>query len=322
MQTFRDFMERALYHPESGFYSRRIPTEDFYTAPELHPAFAGVLARDLASRLARLRAEGAGPVRIVEMGGGRGLLAEQLLGELSRLGERVPYALVERAAGPRAQAQARLAGRQARVVASLEELEPGAGVFLSNELVDAFPVHLLEKKDGQVLEVCVDGDGSPVLCPLSRPELQAHAQSVFEHLEEGSRHAVNLEVAGWLDAVCEKLSRGWLLTVDYGKRFGAAPNPPRAFRRHRLEDALLDAPGSKDLTASVDFEALISQGERRGLALERYETLSRFLLDGGVADWLEGADFAQRAKVKTLIHPEAMGETFKVLIQRKSELPS
>ena len=43
MRTFRDFMESALYDPEEGFYSTRTQTADFYTAPELHPAFGADL---------------------------------------------------------------------------------------------------------------------------------------------------------------------------------------------------------------------------------------------------------------------------------------
>ena len=52
MQTFRDFMEAALYDPEQGYYGRRIPREDFYTAPELHPAFGGVLGHGRGHRTA------------------------------------------------------------------------------------------------------------------------------------------------------------------------------------------------------------------------------------------------------------------------------
>jgi SAM-dependent MidA family methyltransferase len=115
-----------------------------------------------------------------------------------------------------------------------------------------------------------------------------------------------------------------VLTADYGKRFGGrTPNPPRAYRRHRLEDDLLSSPGTKDLTVPADFDALIAAGEKAGLALERYETLSRFLLDGGIVACLEAASgddaasFKERAQIKTLLHPEGMGEAFKVMVQRK-----
>ena len=58
--TFRDFMESALYDPERGFYSVREKTADFYTAPELHPAFGAVLADRVALLLRRVRDENPG----------------------------------------------------------------------------------------------------------------------------------------------------------------------------------------------------------------------------------------------------------------------
>ena len=89
-----------------------------------------------------------------------------------------------------------------------------------------------------------------------------------------------------------------------------------------METELTREPGARDLTASVDFEALIDAGS--GLALESYGSLSQFLLGGGIGSWIEAAGgddsaaYRERAKLKTLIHPEGMGEVFKVLIQRKA----
>ena len=76
----------------------------------------------------------------------------------------------------------------------------------------------------------------------------------------------------------------------------------------------------------MDFDSLIAEGGRCGLKLESYGTLSRFLIDGGVSDWLKAGEDAaawrSRAKIKTLIHPEGMGEVFKVLVQgRTAALP-
>src|SRR3989339_885926 len=85
LRTFREFCETALYHPERGFYARRRPTEHFYTAPELHPAFGMTLARALALWLDELRSRSIPPpYTILEMGSGSGLLARQLLEGLRR----------------------------------------------------------------------------------------------------------------------------------------------------------------------------------------------------------------------------------------------
>lgn len=344
MVTFRDYMESALYS-SGGFYERRTPMEDFYTAPELHPAFAGILAGWIAERLKGLADRGVpAPYCIVEMGSGAGTLGAALLKAFrERHGAWLPklrYVFVERSESALLKSIL-AAGTGERVLgySRLEDVPACSGVFLSNELVDAFPVHLLQKDGGRMREVYVQsagpgpsgirgGDGVRAeLGELSTPALTAAADKVCPNLAEGGRHAVNLEAARWLRLVGERLTEGTLLTIDYGKRFGATgtPNPPRAFYRHSTDENVTARPGRQDLTASVDFEALIEGGARAGLELESFETLSRFLVDRGILDWLpkderpgDLAAWKERSKIKTLLHPEGMGEAYKVLVQRRA----
>lgn len=343
MVTFRDYMESALYS-SGGFYERRTPMEDFYTAPELHPAFAGILAGWTLERLKGLEERGVpAPYFIVEMGSGVGTLGAGILKALrERHGAWLPklrYVFVERSESALLKSILS-AGSGERVLgySRLEDVPACSGVFLSNELVDAFPVHLLQKDGGLMREVYVQSSGPgsagirgaegvrAELGELSCPALQAAADKVCPNLAEGGRHAVNLEAARWLKLVGERLTEGTLLTIDYGKRFGAMPNPPRAFYRHSLPETLTSRPGEQDLTASVDFDSLIAKGRALGLGLESFTTLSRFLLDRGIERWLEAGDTAaalkSRSQVKTLLHPEGMGEAFKVLIQRKGGNPA
>lgn len=322
-------METALYDPERGFYARRTPTEDFYTAPELHPAFGGALARSLARRLDELRAASVpGPYTLVEMGSGSGLLARQVLQTLGRerpdLADEVVYVLIERTKELLLSSMASLSGATGRLLgyARLADLEPCRGVFFSNELVDAFPVHVLEKRDGRVQELYVDAQGAESVGPLSTPALTPHALAMEPGLAEGQRHAVNLEMDSWSAAVSEKLQNGFLLTVDYGKRLArGAANEPRTYYKHATDANVAARPGRQDITAAVDFEQLCVSAGKAGLELVSYNSLSRFLLDHGIEDWLprgqDASSYKERAKVKTLFHPDGMGETFKVLLQKK-----
>ncbi|MDE2292485.1 MAG: SAM-dependent methyltransferase, partial [Elusimicrobia bacterium] len=149
MKTFRRFMEAALYDPAHGFYAARQPKADFYTAPELHPAFARVLAGEVAARLERVRAERPrAPLFVVEMGAGDGTLARQLLTALredhARWFRAIRYVLVERVESLMLDAVLRLQDTGAGVMGytRLEDMPPVCGVFLSNELVDALPAHV------------------------------------------------------------------------------------------------------------------------------------------------------------------------------------
>jgi SAM-dependent MidA family methyltransferase len=332
MRSFRDFMESALYDPERGFYSIREKTADFYTAPELHGAFGAVLADKMAGLLERsAKLEKTGPLFLVEAGCGDGTLACQVARRLREkhagLAARLSFILVERGRRDLTTAARRLNAFGVEVTAYTEivKIPEFSGVLYSNELLDALPVHLLESRGGEIKEVFVGDDGTEVLAPFSCPELAHHA-AALTGLSDGVRHAVSLESRAWIASAASKIKEGFVVSIDYGKRFApGAANPPRAFRRHALETELTRVPGAQDLTASVDFESLIAAGAATGLALDSYESLSKFMLDGGLLAWLEAAAgddsaaYRERAKLKTLIHPEGMGEVFKVLIQRKAK---
>lgn len=330
MRTFRDFMESALYHPETGFYSTRTQTADFYTAPELHGAFGDVLADRLAELLRRTRDARPGEgLTLVEAGCGDGRLAARVARRLREahggLAEGLRFALIERSRRDLTAAARRLTafGLPVDACTGVERLPSFTGVLYSNELFDAMPAHLLEKRGGDVREVYVDACGREVLGEPSSPELMARAAELRESFAEGQRHAVSLEAPRWLAEAASRLTAGFLLTVDYGKRFADEPNPPRAYRGHRIEEPATQAPGTQDLTAPADFSALIAAGERAGAPMESFQSMARFLLDGGIESRFAAAAgdgaaaFSERAQLKTLVHPEGMGEAFKVLIQRK-----
>jgi len=326
-------MERSLYDPAAGFYSRRTPGADFYTAPELHPAFADALTEELAIRLESIRdLRPTAPRFIVEMGSGDGTLARQILTRLKaahpRIFDSLRYILIEKVESLLLDSILSLQDTGARLLGytRLEDLQPLCGVFFSNELVDALPVHLVEKRGGRMREVYVEskeGCCRPLLGAFSSIELSRAAREIAPFLPEGGRHAVGLEAVAWMRTVSRALKVGSVITVDYGKRFPeGAPNPPRAFYRHTVDSDLTSRTGAQDLTASVDFNALIREGERAGLANASFRTLGRFLIDRGILSRLplggSPAAFTQRARVKTLFHPDGMGERFKILIQEKA----
>ena len=90
------------------------------------------------------------------------------------------------------------------------------------------------------------------------------------------------------------LSRGHLLTLDYGSDAGQFFRPERpsgtvrAFRGHHpVADCLAD-PGRQDLTADVNFSALQLAGEELGLQTEDFTPQARFLthLSCSAGNWL------------------------------------
>ena len=99
---FSQFMEWCLYHPEYGYYQSERTTigkeGDYYTSPCVHPLFGRLIAKQLFQMAEIL---GGDTFDVVEMGGGRGFLCEDILNwaekKLPVFYRRLRYHLIETA---------------------------------------------------------------------------------------------------------------------------------------------------------------------------------------------------------------------------------
>ncbi|MGD0221204.1 MAG: SAM-dependent methyltransferase [Terriglobia bacterium] len=343
--TFERYMGLCLYHPEFGYYTqgreRTGIAGDYFTSSDLHPVFARLVARQAAEMW-----NAAGrpkPFTWVEMGAGRGLFASDFLtwveGALPEFAAVLDYAAIEPGLPQRQRIEARLAavgqGGRFRLLANLEELAPVTGCFFSNELVDAFPVSVVTRTGGHLKEIYVAAEGD---ClgekpgPISDSIVAAYVARYAPELEESHRMEVNRQAQAWIRAVAFKLTRGYVLTIDYGDMANRlfTPDRPRgtllAYHRHTAAEDFFTAPGESDLTAHVNFSALIDAGKAAGLEFAGFTTQEKFLLALGEAtQFADVYDPGQteiemlnaRLKLKRLISPEGMGNIFKVLVQRR-----
>jgi len=343
--TFARYMAACLYHPEFGYYTqgreRTGKGGDYFTSSDLHPVFARLIARQAAEMWAGLGHPQ--PFTWVEMGAGCGIFASDFL---SWVGRALPeftaaleYIAIEPGERQRQHLEERLAGAgmpsKVRTLASLEELPPITGCFFSNELVDAFPVNVVTRAGGHLKEIYVtaaDDELREKLGPLSDPAVAAYVARYAHHLEEGHRMEANLHIAPWIHAVSAKLDRGFVLTIDYGDLANRLFTPARprgtllAYRGHTVAEDFFAAPGESDLTAHVNFSALIDAGKADGLEAAGFTTQEKFLLALGEANQFadvydpgqnEIAMLQARLKLKRLISPEGMGNIFKVLVQQR-----
>jgi SAM-dependent MidA family methyltransferase len=339
---FADFMREALYHPEFGYYSRAESSShaDFYTSVDVHPIFGRLLTRQMEQmwQLLGRPAE----FQIVEAGAGTGRLAGQILDFAEReMGSFYPalhYLAVEQSPARRARHAEALGRHISRGRAgSAAELPPvvRAGCVISNEFLDALPVHRVVSDHGDLREVYVALRGDALvdeLGPLSTPEIDAYFRKQGIVLREGQQAEAGLEACRWITEVGRRLGRGFVLTVDYGHEAAELYNERHmrgtllAYAQHRASEEYLRAPGEQDLTAHVNFTALDLYGRRSGLQCTGCVSQMQFLVALGrrneFADLYEsGAGEVERLRarllLKTLLHPEGMGETFHVFVQHK-----
>ncbi len=345
--TFARFMEWCLYHPLHGYYSSGAAgigkDGDYYTAPCVHPLFGGMVAKQL-SEMHRIL--GKATFTILEIGGGRGFLCQDILNWLKQhdpeLYRCLDYTIMELSPSFRQEQQDRLAGEAAQgkvrwVPTDLLRLGRLSleGCILSNELVDAFPVHRIRCEGGELQEILVyeeEGRFIERLGGLSDPALGRYFAALGINIAEGQTVEVNLRALAWLEEAASCLKQGFLLTIDYGCQAAELYAPwrrdgtLRCFFRHGLKDSPYENLGKQDITAHVNFTSLIRKGEEVGLHLAGLVPQNRFLLALGLLeaaaaatkDLSAVAGLQLRLSLKHLLDPErGMGEIFKVLIQQK-----
>ena len=303
--TFARFMELALYGP-GGYYvtADRSRVGDYYTAPSAHPAFGALLAVQVR-QLWELMGS---PSRfhIVEVGAGGCRLAQSFVDYAQSLSPAFARAVeyvavdcsIERPADGRVQG-VRGFGLPFRDV---------DGCVLSNELPDAFPVHRFEMRDGRVLEVYVtlqDGNLAEVLDAPSTPRIEQRLSGLGLELPDGFRGEVNLALDDWMEEVSQVLTRGFVLTVDYGHEASELYSPERSggtlrcYYDHTLQGDPYRRAGRQDMTSHVDFTSLARAGEERGLTVVGFTTQREFLLNlglGGLVGSLAGMELSQRER--------------------------
>jgi SAM-dependent MidA family methyltransferase len=345
--TFRDWMGAALYDEREGYYCRgdreRWGREgDYCTSPERSPLFAATFARYFA----KLYEELGSPARwtIVEAGAGAGQFAEKLLAALQRRFPKVflatRYVIDEASADSRARAQARLAGFRDRVefrrLIDLDLIDPG--IVFANELLDAFPVHVVTVRDVLLREFYVGlteaGTLEWVIGAPSTARIAEYLETTGVRLAEGQIAEINLGIEEWMAGVAAKLRNGYVITIDYGAEapelYGAPERQKgtlRAFHRHRLVDDVLARPGEQDITTTVDWTCVKRVGEKLHFEIVEFGRQDRFLLSAGLLEELElmvetAEDEAESTQLRTnareMILPSGMATKFQVLIQKKT----
>lgn len=303
---FRRFMDVALYHPQHGYYRRPVDPfgkhGDFFTAEQIQPVF-GIL---IAAQIRQLYLEMGEPrdFTVIELGAGRR--------EMAKAFSEWSYVPVDIDSG-----------------AMPQHFE---GVVFSNEFFDALPVDAVVYRNGAFYEQRValaDGAFCWHTGEVVGPGAERYLRRFYLPPEEGNWYEVNLEALAWLHRIAAALTKGYVLSVDYGFTRAESVRFPAGtlmgYRRHTAREDVLSEAGLRDITAHVNFTALEESGAEYGLTTVRFETLAQTMLAAGEPDQFAAAlgaggaadELRRRMQLKTLLF--GMGETFRVLLQRKME---
>lgn len=337
--TFYKFMDLALYHPRYGYYTTRpFPVGargDFVTSPHASPIFGGAIANQLYEMWILMGRSG---FDLVEIGAGSGFLAKDILGYTKKFFpdfyDSLKFKIVEPIENIKALQKENLDGFDVTWFKQLDDIGSLSGCIYSNELMDAFPVHLVRREECGFSEVYVKYDENGLFkeCPgqMSDDRLEDYCIRHLTHLTDGYTTEIDLGLKDWLKKVSHVLKKGFLLTIDYGFSRNEYFHPNRkrgtiiSYKGQMVDEDIFNDPGEKDITHHVNFSDFVEWGLEVGLEPIGYCNQWSFLASIGVEDVLKklfpeglGPFSPELAGIKMLLLPQGMGDTHKFIVQAK-----
>ena len=266
------YMELCLMHPQHGYYLSKDPLGregDFITAPEVSQMFGELLGLWAASVWKAINSPPL--LRLIEIGPGRGtLMADALraLRVLPPLYQALSIHLVEVNPVLRDKQKSALSGsRNITWHDTIDDVPDGPSVIFANEYFDVLPIHQAVKAENGWHERTVELDSSGKLVfgmasePIPRFEVllpswvrAAPIGAVFEWRPDAEIMKIASRVRD---------QEGAALIIDYGHLRSDAGDTLQAIARHSFADPLKN-PGEADVTAHVDFQALVRAAEDLG----------------------------------------------------------
>lgn len=338
--SFQRYMELALYAPALGYYaagSAKLGEEgDFITAPEISPLFSQALANAILPALDSDQI-------ILEVGAGRGRMAADILIYLKQQ-NKLPkeYWILELSADLRERQKVTIEATAPDLINKVKWLdvlpEQFSGVVLANELLDAIPVQLFQKKENDINEINVvwlDDKFSFQLKSSFDERLVHRVKNIETELERefdsGYVSEINFAAEDWIKSIAESLQQGIIILIDYGfprhEYYHAQRNQGTLMchYRHRTHPDAFVYPGLQDITAHVDFTAMADAALESDLKVIGYTNQVSFLMGAGLLELAalnDESDVQQQmevaSQIKKLTLPHEMGELFKVIGFSKS----
>ena len=334
--TFAEFMDIALYWPGKGYYTsenvRWGKDGDYLTSIDVSPVFGRLLAYQINEMWQNL---GSPPqFSIIEVGAGREGLSFHIRDTIKKLFpefyKAVDFQLVD--VNP---IHIQKLEERTSFHSSIEDIKPGiTGCIISNELIDAFPVHRVVEMDGRLKEIYVgyeDAGFMEIRGELSSSGLNDYLEKIGIKLEQGQKAEINLKALDWIKSIGALLERGFVITIDYGLPARELFRHNRngnllCYYRHTMNNNPFHQIGYQDITAKVDFTSLAATGRDAGLEVTGFTTQFYFFMGiGALGEFKEVEElnmgnldaFQWNQGIKELMLPGGMGDDFKVLIQHK-----
>ena len=281
------FMAHALYDPQEGYYATQQPLGsrgDFITSPEISQIFGELIGLWVAQSWLDLGSPS--PFHLIELGPGRGTLMADML----RVCTKVPgflaalhLHLVETNPSLKEAQRSALGAVPAHWHDTLEVVPQGDSFVIANEFLDCLPIRQFVRSEQGWHEKLVGVDTQARLTFGLGPVIAEPPACAQGSDSVGAVREVAPGLPSLVETIAKRLrtASGRALIIDYGDLSGQAGDSLQALYRHQKIHAL-DHVGEADLTAHVDFSALISCAKACGLGTSGPTSQRQFLQSLGI----------------------------------------
>ncbi len=290
-----DYMACALSDPQLGYYMTRDPfgrSGDFTTAPEVNQMFGELIGLWAVAAWQLLGAPS--PWQLIELGPGRGTLMADALRAIQTVpscAAAVNVHLIE--ISPVLQDRQREIlkdhGQNHSILwhGQFTQVPDGPSVVIANEFFDALPIHQYERRSNGWCErlVALNQQGEFYFDFADSLDAGSKIPNHLQSSPVGSIFEIRPAADTLLAEFGERLKRhpGAGLIIDYGHTASGVGDTLQAVKNQQFCDIFFE-PGEIDITAHVDFEALMRVAENEVLNIYGPVTQKRFLEQLGIAE--------------------------------------
>ena len=325
--SFSFFMEEALYRNQESYYINSKKKfgygGDFITASSIAQFFTDSILTMLEKMSEQVE------MHILELGPGDGRMGLKIIKNLKERNIKYKYFFLE-ISDELAQLQKKNIKRffmedvMSKKIHWLKHIPQNfSGVIIGNEFLDALPFNIYEKK-GKLFEKIVTIDSNERLQIKSIPCNNLGLKNKVDYLKHDFIFEY-VQYSDYLKEILKNFAKGFVFFIDYGHAESEYFNPNRSngsfrfFHLHKLVNSPFNNIGNQDITADVNFSELYNLFFKSGFDLHLFTNQREMIVKTfNISYELSDND---RVRLNTLIHPNEMGEKFKVMIFGKEMEP-
>ena len=326
------FFEDVLYNKNYGYYSKKDPFEkkgDFITSPSISFLFSEMIAvwiilmwKDLGKPK---------KFNIVELGPGNGNLSKTLIKTFKCFPEFYKVSqlyLYEKSAYLKKIQKKKLNNKKVSWISNFNKIKKGPVIFFGNEFFDALPIKQFKIKNKILYEKFVYQNNKYQIKELFKKAKKNDELALKEYKILKNKTFIEYPKKGLLllNKIIAKFNKlnGGLLLIDYGYSKKNNLNTLQSVKQHKRNELYKNL-GEADITSLVNFNLLKNYFLKKKLNVENIVTQSFFLKKMGILERAEilskNMNFKKKSdiymRIKRLLHPEFMGELFKVIFAFK-----